>query len=83
MSDVIYRCSGLHGLMAELEGCRAEQRFTDLTSLYGIAIGAAGIAVGCAMDYFGGPEYHAFAKNLAVLGLAIAGGSVCLGRIHY
>ena len=77
MNDPVYRAKDIRDLRSELEGCRAEDRFNDRASLYGIAIGAAGIVVGCAMDYFGGPEYYALGDNLIKFGLFGTLGSVC------
>lgn len=77
MNDQPYHEERFLNLKASLEGVRRAQRFYDGACKYGVIAGLAGLAVGCAMESFGGPEYRAFASNLMALGLITAAGSVC------
>ena len=58
MSDIVYRGKDLQELKGKLECYRAEQRFDDRMALSGTVIGATGLAIGCATNYFGGQSRY-------------------------
>lgn len=76
MNDQLYHEERLQDLNAQLEDTRADQRFDSGVCKYGIIAGAASLALGCAINYFGSPEYHVFADNLMKFSPFIACGGI-------